>query len=228
MGRSRRAGSVVLPTNIVDRPWVEWDSLQMELRFCSKEELKLSEVDMGMVGPMGKTPSLYPKEAINWFFILGATPYSMIHWTKASGKPWNRWSKEVCGELVVWCLLGLAVEKGEAEDQEMQAGWVGCWIVVGLIGLPWVWLRRSWEEGNGRVFMEGKAWKEKAESGREWVYDVFFFFFGFGFIYLFWFYFFSFNTVLTWKIVGASKTSVLYIYIYIYRCLPKKLYYNDN
>ena len=36
------------------------------------------------------------------------------------------------------------------------------------------------------------------------------FFFGFGFI--FWFYIF-FNIVLTWKIVGASKASVLYIYI---------------
>ena len=27
--------------------------------------------------------------------------------------------------------------------------------------------------------------------------------------------FFFFNTVLTWKIVGASKVSVIYIYIYI-------------
>ena len=30
-----------------------------------------------------------------------------------------------------------------------------------------------------------------------------------------WFNFFFFNIVLTWKIVGASKPSVLYIYIYI-------------
>ena len=226
MGRSRRAGSVVLPTNIVDRPWVEWDSLQMGLRFCSKEELKLSEVDMGMVGSMGKTPSLYPKEAINWFFTLGATPHSMIHWTKASGKPWNRWSKEVCGELVVWCLLGLAVEKGEVEDQEMQAGWVGCWIVVGLIGLPWVWLRRSWEEGNGRVFMEGKAWKEKAESGREWVYGVFFFFFLVLVLFIY-FGFIFFLLILCWR-GKLWEIQKLRLYIYIYRCLPKKLYYNDN
>ena len=38
-----------------------------------------------------------------------------------------------------------------------------------------------------------------------------FFFFFFGFC----FYYFSFNTVLTWKIVGVSKVSVIYIYIYI-------------
>ena len=31
------------------------------------------------------------------------------------------------------------------------------------------------------------------------------------------FMFFFFNIVLTWKIVRASKVSVLYIYIYIYR-----------
>ena len=42
-----------------------------------------------------------------------------------------------------------------------------------------------------------------------------FFFFGFGFIY-FCFIIISFNVVLMWKIVEASKPSVLYIYIYIY------------
>ena len=61
------------------------------------------------------------------------------------------------------------------------------------------------------------SWKGKREKKRQSRvgngFMTFFFFFGFGFIYLFWFYFFSFNTVLTWKIVGASKTSVLYIYI---------------
>ena len=39
MGRSRRAGSAALPTDIVDGPW-------------AGEEWKLSEVDMDMVGSM--------------------------------------------------------------------------------------------------------------------------------------------------------------------------------
>ena len=82
---------------------------------------------------------------------------------------------------------------------------------MGLIGMPWVWLRRSWEESNGRVFVKGKAWK--SESGREWVYDVFFLRFWF---YCFMIYYYFFNVMLTWKIIGASKASVLYIYIYIY------------
>ena len=45
---------------------------------------------------------------------------------------------------------------------------------------------------------------------------------GFGFFFWFWFYcfmfyyyYYFFNVVLMWKIVGASKASVLYIYIYI-------------
>ena len=41
----------------------------------------------------------------------------------------------------------------------------------------------------------------------------FFFFFGFGFGFVFLFYYYFFNIVLTWKIVEASKASVLYIYI---------------
>ena len=49
MGRSRRAGLVALPTDIVDGPWAGCDPRQMGLRFCSKEEWKLSKVDMGMV-----------------------------------------------------------------------------------------------------------------------------------------------------------------------------------
>ena len=82
----------------------------------------------------------------------------------------NRWSEEgVC-----WVLSWRGRGRGSG-----KVGWMGwvlnCrgsdWLAVGLIGLPW-------EEGNGRVFVKGKAWKEKAESGRQWVYDVF----GFGFI----------------------------------------------
>ena len=41
----------------------------------------------------------------------------------------------------------------------------------------------------------------------------FFFGFGFGFGFVFLFYYYFFNIVLTQKIVGASKASVLYIYI---------------
>ena len=39
LGRSQRAGSAALPTDIVDGPW-------------AREEWKLSEVDMGVVGSM--------------------------------------------------------------------------------------------------------------------------------------------------------------------------------
>ena len=42
---------------------------------------------------------------------------------------------------------------------------------------------------------------------------VLFLFFCFGFGFFSFFYYYFFNTVLTWKIVGVSKVSVLYIYI---------------
>ena len=58
--------------------------------------------------------------------------------------------------------------------------------------------------------MKGKVWKEKAESGREWVYDVVFFFLVL--VLLFLVFFFFFNVMLTWKIVEVSKVSVIYIY----------------
>ena len=53
--------------------------------------------------------------------------------------------------------------------------------------------------------MKGKAWKEKAESGRTFLFLVL--------VLLFLVLFFFFNAMLTWKIVGASKALVLYIYI---------------
>ena len=57
----------------------------------------------------------------------------------------------------------------------------------------------SWEEDNGRIVSGFFLWFWF------WFYFFFCFIFGFGFFY--------FNAVLTWKIVEASKVSVLYIYI---------------
>ena len=56
--------------------------------------------------------------------------------------------------------------------------------------------------------MKGKAWKEKAESGRTFLFLVL--------VLLFLVFFFFFNAMLTWKIVGASKALVLYICIDYY------------
>ena len=57
--------------------------------------------------------------------------------------------------------------------------------------------------GRGRQGREGRV-SGGRESGLEKFYCVFFLFF-----------LFLINIVLTWKIVGASKASVIYIYIYI-------------
>ena len=58
----------------------------------------------------------------------------------------------------------------------------------------------SWEEDNGRI----------VSGFFLWFWFWFFFFFVFSLV----LFFFFFNAVLTWKIVEASKASVLYIYIY--------------
>ena len=81
---------------------------------------------------------------------------------------------------------------------------------------------------------EGREIEKREERQSVGLLLFFFFFFGFyrlflsgfrkGFLrlcFLFLFFFciyafFFFNIVLTWKIVGASEVSILYIYIYIY------------
>ena len=67
-------------------------------------------------------------------------------------------------------------------------------------------------------FGDGEGREIEKREERQRVALLFFFVLCF---FIFWFLlgfrkgFFFFNTVLTWKIVGASKASVLYIYIYI-------------
>ena len=73
-------------------------------------------------------------------------------------------------------------------------------------------------EGNGREI--GSAFWRKKKAGFVFIgfwkrFFLWFFFFGSIKDFFFLFMFFSLNIVLTWKIVRASKVSVLYIYIYI-------------
>ena len=88
MGRSRRAGSVALPTDIVVGPW-------------AGEEWKLSEVDMGMVGSvaMGLPWKGRGRGSVCWVGSLGL----------AVEKKWQRIGEDRFS--IVKGSLGLAVEK---------------------------------------------------------------------------------------------------------------------
>ena len=106
------------------------------------------------------------------------------------------------------CLLGLAVER---ERQRIGKG-----RLDGLgVELPWVWLAChgcDWG-GAGRKVMAEFSWKGKRENQSRVGNGFMTFFFLRFWFYCFMFYYYFFNVMLTWKIVGVSKDSVLYIYI---------------
>ena len=131
----------------------------------------------------------------------------------------------------MWVVCG----KWWSEEGDQPLFWGRRWLLVcgygRYGGYGGFWLRNLWVfmrcnallfvccgsdrggAGRGRQGREGRV-SGGRESGLEKFYCVFFFFFfcfGFGFVFLFYYYFF--NIVLTWKIVEASKVSVLYIYI---------------
>ena len=129
MGRSRRVGSVALPTDIVVGPW-------------AGEEWKLSEVDMGMVGSvaMGLPWKGRGRGSVCWVGSLGQIVGSCCGKEEAEDRSLG---------LIVGSCRGSCRGKEEAEDRSVGSDrWV----------LPWR-RKVGGRSGGRKGLAVGKKWQ---------------------------------------------------------------------